>query len=216
MSDNEVSTVSGRGVIIALIVVCTLIEGLLQLGDLGVFDVSRFRNVVYENGGFWQGLLDDWRPNYPFQPWVMFLSYGFLHSGLMHLVVNMITLWSVGSVVVERVGAIKFSIVYAASILGGAMGFALLSESFRPMVGASGALFGLVGAVLAWDYVDRFTLRERLTPVARAVLLLIALNVVLYFAMDRLLAWETHLGGFLTGWVFALLVDPRGRADPIE
>ena len=80
------------------------------------------------------------------------------------------------------------------------------------MVGASGALFGLAGAILAWEYVDRFTFRERLWPVARAAILLVALNVLLYFAMDRLLAWEAHLGGFVTGWIAAMLIDPRGRA----
>ena len=37
------------------------------------------------------------------------------------------------------------------------------------------------------------------------------LNVLLYYAMNRLLAWEAHLGGFVTGWVMALLIDPRGR-----
>ena len=94
------------------------------------------------------------------------------------------------------------------------MGFAALSDSFRPMVGASGALFGLAGAILAWEYVDRYTLHERLWPVARAVLLLVVLNIALFYAMDRLLAWETHLGGFIAGWFAALLIDPRGRVDP--
>ena len=41
---------------------------------------------------------------------------------------------------------------------------------------------------------------------------LAALNVALYFAMDGLLAWEAHLGGFVAGWIAALLIDPRGRA----
>ena len=80
------------------------------------------------------------------------------------------------------------------------------------MVGASGGLFGLAGAILAWEYVDRFVLREALWPVARAVLLLVALNVLLYYAMDRLLAWEAHLGGFIAGWIMALLIDPRPHA----
>lgn len=106
-----------------------------------------------------------------------------------------------------------FDTTYASAVLGGAAGFAILSDSFRPMVGASGGLFGLAGAILTWDYVDRFVLREALWPVARAVLLLIALNVLLYYAMDRLLAWEAHLGGFIAGWIMALVIDPRPRSD---
>lgn len=213
MTDQAVFTKHGRGVLFAIIGLCLLFEIILQLGDLGFLGIPRFRSFVYEHFGFWTGLLENWRPNYPLQPWLMFLTYGFLHAGLVHLVLNMVTLYSLGGPVLERVGTRGFAILYTASLLGGAAGFALLSDIARPMVGASGALFGLAGALLAWDYVDRFTLQERLWPVARAVLFLAALNVALYFAMDRLLAWEAHLGGFIAGWVVALLVDPRGRVD---
>ena len=204
---------SSRIVLLTIIGICLLVETLLQLGDLGLLGIPRFRSFIYENFGFWAGLLDNWRPNYGLQPALMFLTYGFLHAGLLHLALNMITLYSLGGPIFERVGNKAFTVLYAASLLGGAAGFALLSDTVRPMVGASGALFGLAGALLAWDYVDRFTLQERLWPVARAVLLLAALNVALYFAMDRLLAWEAHLGGFVAGWVMALLIDPRGRVD---
>lgn len=210
MTVDQVPTAS-RAVVLAIIGVCAAIEGVLQLGDYGLLGIPRFRSFVYENAGFWSGLLDNWRPNYPFQAWLMFLTYGFLHAGLLHLVLNMVTLYSLGAPVLERVSSTGFILLYGASLLGGAVGFALLSDVVRPMVGASGALFGLAGALLAWDYVDRFTLQERLWPVARAVLLLAALNVALYFVMDRLLAWEAHLGGFVAGWITALLIDPRGR-----
>lgn len=203
-------------VVLAIIAICLLIEGLLQLGDIGVIEMPRFRQTVYEFGGFWPGLLVNWQPNYPFQKWLMFLTYGFLHAGVTHLILNMITLYSLSRPVIDRVGSAKFALLYAATILGGAMGFALLSDTFRPMVGASGALFGLAGAILAWNYVDRFNLKERLWPVARAVLFLIFLNVALYYAMDQLLAWETHLGGFVAGWVMALLIDPRGHVDDAD
>lgn len=79
------------------------------------------------------------------------------------------------------------------------------------MVGASGALFGLAGAIVAWDYLDRFLLSEGLWPVLRTVLFLVGLNIALWWAMGGQLAWETHLGGFVTGWVMAMLLDPRGR-----
>ena len=188
-----------------------LIEAALFAGEMGVADIPRFRSTVYEYAGFWPGILADWEPNYRTQPWLMFFTYGFLHSGWVHLVVNMITLASLAPVVLDRVGLWKTAFIYAFAILGGAAGFALLSESFRPMVGASGALFGLVGAILAWEYIDRFIYKARMWPVLRAVAFLIVLNVVLYFAMDKLLAWEAHLGGFVAGWIAALLVDPTSR-----
>ena len=197
--------------VIALIVICVLIELFLQIGDTGLLGIPRFRALVYEQAGFWPGLLANWRANYPFQEFAMFLTHGFLHAGLWHLALNMITLWSLGGAVHARVGGVKFLLIYGISILGGGLGYALLADSYRPMVGASGALFGLAGALLAWDYVDRFTLSQQLWPVARAALLLAALNVALYYAMGGLLAWEAHLGGFVTGWIAALLVDPRGR-----
>ena len=127
-------------------------------------------------------------------------------------ILNMVTLFWLGRVVVERVGGVKFLMVYGASILGGGAGFALLTNSFDPMVGASGALFGLAGSILAWEYVDRFSLREGLWPVAFIAGLLIAMNVALFYTMNGRLAWETHLGGFVTGWLMATLLDPRGRA----
>lgn len=201
----------GGAVLWGLIVLCSLIELALSLSDQGLIGQERLRQLAYDYGGFWPGLLKNWRPNYPAQPWTMFLTYGFLHGGPAHLVVNMITLWSLGRAVLLRVGTRGFVALYLATILGGALGFALLAPGLQPMVGASGALFGLVGGLLAWTYVDRFTHDEGLWPVLRAVLFLALLNLVLWWAMDGQLAWETHLGGFVTGWVAALLIDPRAR-----
>ena len=198
--------------VIGLIVVCVLVEAALSLSDLGVLP-GRWRAVAYAWGGFWPGLLQDWQPNFPGQPVAMFLTYGFLHGGPVHLIVNMVTLWSLGAAVEARVGARGFGALYAASIVGGAIGFALIAETFRPMVGASGALFGLAGGLLAWNYVDRFTLREGLWPVGRVVLFLLAMNVAMWWALDGQLAWETHLGGFIVGWIVALLIDPQPRTD---
>lgn len=203
----------GRGVLTSVIVVCLAIELGLSLSDAGWTPFDRLRRVAYDFGGFWPGLLANWRPNYAAQPYAMFVTYGFLHGGPVHVIVNMITLWSLGGAVLDRVGPRGFLALYAASLLGGGVGFGLLASNLDPMVGASGALFGLAGGILAWTYVDRFSLQERLWPVARAALLLLALNVVLWWAMDGQLAWQTHLGGFIAGWAAALLIDPRPRLD---
>lgn len=202
------------GLLLGLIVICAAIELLLACADAGLLGDARLRSRAYEYGGFWSGLLKGWQANYPAQPYTMFFTYAFLHAGLVHLIVNMMTLWSLGRMVVDRVGTAGLLVLYTGSALGGAGGFGLLGTTLAPMVGASGALFGLAGGILAWNYVDRFTFTEGLWPVAQGVAALLVLNLVMWWAMDGQLAWETHLGGFLSGWVLALLIDPRGRAAP--
>jgi rhomboid protease GluP len=196
---------------IVLIAACVAIEAVLSLSDAGLLADGRLRSQAYEYGGFWAGLLRNWQANYAAQPYAMFFTYAFLHGGPMHLGVNMITLWSLSRVVVDRVGTPGFAALYLGSALGGAGGYALLGTQLAPMVGASGALFGLAGGLLAWNYVDRYTYTEGLWPVARAAVLLALMNLVLWWVMEGQLAWETHLGGFLAGWILALLIDPRGR-----
>lgn len=194
-----------------MIAVPVAIELILTGADLNLWGSDRLRQMAYDWGGFWPGLLRGWQPNYAAQPYVMFATYALLHGGMAHLAMNMVTLWSLGQAVIDRVGASLFAVLYLGSALGGAAGYGLLSTTVRPMVGASGALFGLAGALLAWAYVDRFTAREGLWPIAQIVGLLVAINLVMFWALSGQLAWQTHLGGFLSGWVLAMLVDPRGR-----
>jgi len=199
-----------------LILISVVVEFVLSVADYGVWGTARWRSLAYQNGGFWIGLLSDWRPNFGTQPYLMFVTYAFLHAGIVHLLVNMVTLVSLGMMVVPRIGQMRFLLLFFSTALGGAGAFALLSDSIQPMVGASGALFGLAGALAAWEYVDRFTARLRLWPVLRLVLFLIALNLVLWWAMNGKFAWETHLGGLLAGWMFAFLIDPRPRPVDTE
>lgn len=198
-------------IITAIIAVCVLVELVLVASDLRIGLQVGLRGKAYQYGGLWAGLLYDWKPNYAAQPYLMFVSHAWLHAGWLHLVVNMLTLVSIGAVLVDRVGQLKFALLYAASVLGGAFGFCLITQQTDPMIGASGGLFGLVGAYVAWDYVDRFTAKRRLWPVAQLVLYLLAFNIVMWWVTDGRLAWEGHLGGFLAGWAAAALIDPRSR-----
>lgn len=195
-------------VLLCLIGLCTCIEAALLLSDFGIIPNARLRAVVYAQGAFWTGLLHDMRPNYAMQPYAMFVTYAFLHGGIVHLAVNMFTVFSLGRVVCMRAGTMWFVLIYAAAIIGGGVGFGLLTDTTAPMVGASGGLFGLVGALLAWNTRDLRRAQESLWPVVRVLLGLLALNLVFWWATSGLLAWETHLGGFIAGWVVALLVRP--------
>ena len=136
----------------------------------------------------------------------MFFTYAFLHGGFGHLAGNMITLFLLGTIAQERVGQRGLAVLYTVSAIGGAVVFALLNSNPQPMVGASGALFGLVGSWQYWEWIDRRRTRRRPWVVLRTVLGLVVLNVVLWLWMDGGLAWETHLGGFIAGWLAAIVL----------
>lgn len=210
-------TTKGRrwsAVLVLLVLACTLIELLLQGADHGLWGTPLWRPMAYQFGAFWPGLLAGWRPNYETQPYLMFLTYAFLHGGIVHLAVNMITLISLGSAVILRVGAGGFVTIYAGSTLAGAAAFAFLTTSgFQPMVGASGALFGLAGALIAWN--TAYTIRQRpgFLLASAAILwpvgILVVLNILMFVGTDGHVAWETHLGGFVAGAALALPFTPK-------
>ncbi len=202
---------AGRGrpwTLYALISVNVLIETLLVASDLSLLP-SRLRSLAYEYGAFWAGLLTNWRPNYPAQPATMFVSYAFLHGGIGHLAVNMLTLFSLGSAIIQRVGEARFVLLYLVSLLGGAAGFGVLASSHQPMVGASGALFGLVGALIGWSFLDAHQ-AARWRVLLLQIAFLAGMNLVLWWALSGSLAWQAHLGGFLSGFI-AVMVLGRVR-----
>lgn len=185
--------------VLVVIAICCLVEIVLSLGDRGIIAIPRLRQTVYEYAGFWPGLLRTWSPNYPGQPWLMFVTYGFLHGGASHLIFNMITLFSLGRPVVDRGGNRGFAAIFGSSILCGGLCFGLLTDGLQPMVGASGGLFGLAGALLAWNLIDRYSAALKLWPILLAVAGLVILNLFQWWLMHGLLAWQAHLGGFLGG-----------------
>jgi membrane associated rhomboid family serine protease len=93
--------------------------------------------------------------------------------------------------------------IYLASALGGSLLAMLLSPPDTLGVGASGAVFGLFGALIV--------LRDRVGAEAGGVVTLIGINLVISFLVPGI-SWQAHLGGLLTGVVVAFLV--RGRARP--
>lgn len=198
-------------VVWVLVALSLLPELVLSGADLGLWGDTDWRAVTFQYAGFWSGLLGNWQPNYAAQPYLMFATYGFLHAGLLHLAVNMITLVSLSRPLTARLGTGRFAALYAVSLVGGGVGFVALNTAPVPMVGASGALFGLAGALLALEFQRRIDLGRSLLPIGQALLWLAALNLILWWAMDGRLAWETHLGGFIFGWVFAVVGRPQPR-----
>lgn len=188
----------GRLVLLGLILVSTAVELGLQGADHGLWGTVLWRGMAYQYGGFWAGLLQDWRPNYALQPGVMFLTYSVLHAGFGHLAGNMLSLAFLGDMVRDHIGGRGLLWLYLASALGGALGFGLFTHSPAPMIGASGAIFGLTGALTVWD-----AGRGRWRRTALILVALAGLNLLIWLVQAGNLAWQTHLGGFVAGAVFA-------------
>lgn len=190
-------------VLIILTLSC-LPELTLQAADHGLIGSASWRQLTYQNGAFWAGLLHGWQPNYRAQPGLMFASYGFLHAGLGHLIGNMLGLGGLGAPAADRLGAWGFVWLYAASLLGGAVAFGLLSNSPAPMVGASGAVFGLAAAWVVADWQDHKSRQYARLRACGLLGALMGLNLISWALLGGQLAWQTHLGGCLAGAGFAL------------
>ncbi|WP_415184815.1 rhomboid family intramembrane serine protease [Phaeovulum sp.] len=198
----------------AVAALCLIIEAVLQAADHGLIGSARWRQLAWQYGAFWAGLLRDWRPNYAAQPVLMFLSYSVLHAGFWHLAGNMAALAGLGPMILARgVGARDVLVLWVLSAIGGGLAFGLLAASPQPMIGASGPLFGLAGAWKAFEWQAARRTGAAQWPITLWVLALALLNLVLWAANDGSLAWQTHLGGFVTGWAWALWFAARRGAD---
>jgi membrane associated rhomboid family serine protease len=192
-----------------LVAASVLPEAILTLADLGIVGRPDWRLTAYQYGAFWSGLMHDWQPGYPGQPVAMFATYGFLHGGLSHLALNMATLIAFGAVLAPRLGTAAFLLLYALSQIGGGLAFGWLTADGMPMVGASGAIFGLAAAFLVLT-AERLRQRRRsILPVVQSAGAIALLNLVLWWAMAGTLAWQAHLGGFVAGLICAALMLPR-------
>jgi membrane associated rhomboid family serine protease len=133
--------------------------------------------------------------------WRLFTS-GFVHYGLLHLAFNMLLLWQFGSMLEPALGRIRFAALYVTALLCGSFGAVLLSPSALT-AGASGAVFGLVGAAA-------IGLRRRGIGVwDSGVGGLLVVNLVLTFAVPNI-SIGGHVGGLLGGGIVgATMLDVR-------
>ena len=125
--------------------------------------------------------------------WWRLVSSAFLHSGLLHLGMNMAALWILGSQLERVLGSSRFVGVYVVSMFAGSFGV-LLVDPLAPTVGASGAVFGLMGLAVI---IQR---AAGINPWASGVGGLILINVVITFAIPAI-SIGGHIGGLIGGAV---------------
>ncbi len=140
------------------------------------------------------------------------LSSGFLHWSIVHIAVNMISLYIIGRDLEQHFGPARYGVVYLTSLLGGSAAVVILERENVLTAGASGAIYGLLGAILV------VVLRLKLP--ATSVLTIIALNIVVAFTIPGISLWA-HLGGLVFGalgalavlWLPAVALAPEDRTQ---
>ena len=137
--------------------------------------------------------------------WWRIVSSGFMHEDLLHIGFNMYVLYILGQMLEPALGRVRFGTVYGVSLLTGSFG-ALLVTPHSPTVGASGAIFGLMGAAAV-------EMRARQIPIMQSgVGGLILINLVISFTLPGI-SWGGHIGG-LIGGAAATLAIQLGDAPP--
>jgi len=135
--------------------------------------------------------------------WRLFTSM-FLHASVIHLAMNMLFLWWIAAPVEQAIGRARFALLYVVSGLSGAAGALLLSAPDATTVGASGALFGILGAAFVFE-------RQRNYVLGGGALTIIVLNLAFTFAIPGI-SIGGHLGGLVGGALSALALSRLGRA----
>jgi membrane associated rhomboid family serine protease len=138
--------------------------------------------------------------------WWRLLSSAFLHYGPFHLALNMVSLYFAGTILEQVIGRWRFLLLYVVSGLAGAAG-ALLWSPEAATVGASGAIFGVLGALFVLE-------RRGSIATGGQVAALILINLVITFAYSSSISVGGHLGGLVGGLVMmAAFVRFRGSAQ---
>ncbi len=175
----------------ALIAACVIVFLLEYVGGGPGQAAVRFGNVpaaVAINGDWWR-----------------MVTSGFLHTSILHIAFNMYALYLLGPTLERLLGHLRFSALYGLSLLGGSVASYFFSPVAGVSIGASGAIFGLMGA---------FVIVGRQVGVQlNAIVGLIVINLILGFVIPNI-DWRAHLGGLVTGSLVSAIfvLTPRGRS----
>ena len=143
------------------------------------------------------------------EPWRM-LTSGFLHSenSFMHIALNMYSLYILGSVLEPLLGKLRFLSLYLLSIFGGSVAVLLIDAPNAFVLGASGGIFGLMGAY--------FVVLRSLGQGGGQLTAIIGFNLIIGFFPGLNIAWQAHVGGLIVGglvaFVYAQTRNARDKA----
>jgi membrane associated rhomboid family serine protease len=188
----------GINVIVWLLILATGGSASRVVDALALRPSSTFRGVVYPQfhsvaqGDYWQ-----------------LVTSMFAHVDIWHIGFNMLALYSLGPGLEAAIGRTRFLLLYFVSGLAGSATVMWLSTPYSLTLGASGAIFGLLGALLV--------MAVKLRGDVRSILTWIGINFLLTVVVSRI-SWQGHLGGFVAGVVVGgiIVYAPRARRSTYQ
>jgi membrane associated rhomboid family serine protease len=201
---NPVGAPTGvrRPVVLPVLIAINLLFYVVTVAQSGnLMDVTR-GSALFRFGALVPGLVGEgeW--------WRLILS-GFLHYGLLHIALNMVALWMIGAQLEIALGRWRFLAVYGLSLLGCSTAAMLFYAPNSALIGASGAVFGLMGAFVV--------MLIRLKMPLSSIIPTIALNAVISVAVPGV-SLVGHIGGFVVGALATavLVYAPRANRTAIQ
>jgi membrane associated rhomboid family serine protease len=170
---------------------------LLQLG-LGA-PLSANRGWIFEQGALYGPVVAN-------GDWYRLFTAAFLHYGPLHLAMNMLALWWIGRPLEYVLGPLRYAMLYVVSGLAGSAG-ALLLDPNAVTVGASGAIYGILGAAIVLE-------RQQTYVLGGAAITLLAVNLAFTFAVPGI-SIGGHLGGLAGGVLATLALSRFGRGSAV-
>ncbi len=235
--------VNAPGIVIGLLGLLAAVHGVRQLLDPALDDEVVVALALIPARSQLLGLpsMGGSIPGGEIAVWTQFVTHMLLHADVAHLLINGAWLLVFGSIVARRLGTWRFLTFFLATGIAAGLAFFLVHRSeLQPMVGASGAVSGLMAGALillfsasdagSGSLVSRYTRLVPRLPLRRllvdrrmvaATLALVGLNLLLATSFGAFLsggsgiAWEAHLGGYFAGLLgFGLIDDGPTRGDP--
>ncbi len=138
------------------------------------------------------------------EPWRALTSL-LLHGSILHVLLNMYTLWLFGQLLESMLGRWRFLALYLIAGLAGSIGVVVFADPFTWVLGASGAIFGLMGAFVV--------IQRRLGGNLTQLYVLLAINLAIGFLPGANISWQAHLGGLIGGALVGLIyLETRDRS----
>ena len=148
------------------------------------------------------------------QKYLMFISYGFIHSNVIHLLINVIALFLLGNILRKSGKDNLTFLIFFLSILGGVTFYYFLEPTSPvPLIGANCASFGLLAFVLSEELIKRLRRRRSISQIIYVLFIFVFAHILYFYAFSAILPvsiiWQGHLGAFLVGTVIALVYQKK-------